>query len=179
MTPKHWYLSHLALVKPLKLKLSVYLHLHKRKHNVFKKIFYKNFVQPIFKMQLTKPARNFLNKSFLCFIGIRNLLNNRIKSVKKLNSTCKDLWPWLFEFRKLPSSSFYQTHCENLERWLNMLKDMNKYSSSTTKHHLTEDQINNMIVDFDAAYEELQIIVLESNENEFFTSHFRIVEINT
>ena len=126
-------------------------------------------------MQLTKPARCFLKKSFYCFIGIRNLLNNRIKSVKKLNTNCKDLWRWLYELKKLPSSFSYQAHCDNLEKWLNMLKDLNKYSSSTTIHQLTEDQINKMTSDFDAAYEALQIIVL----SEFFIFHVKIVEINT
>ena len=125
-------------------------------------------------MQLAKPARCFLKKSLFCFIEIRNLLNNRIKSVKKLNTSCKDLWRWLYEFKKLPASFFYQPHCDNLEKWLNMLKDLEKYSSSTTIHHLTEDQINKMIVDFDAAYEALQIFVLSE-----FIFHVKIVEINT
>ena len=104
-------------------------------------------------MQLTPAARNFLEKSFWCFIGIQNLLSRRITSAKKLNTTCNDLWPWLFEFKKLPSSFSYQTHCANLEKWLNMLKD-------TTVHELTEDQINEMTVEFDAAYKALKIIVM-------------------
>ena len=56
-------LSHLAL----ELKLSVYLHLHKRKHNVFKKIFYKNFVKSVFQDEINQACSIFFEKKLLLF----------------------------------------------------------------------------------------------------------------
>ena len=111
-------------------------------------------------MELTSAARRFLQKSFFCFIAIENQLNRQIKSVKILNRTCNDFWRWLFEFKMLPSYFYYETHCANLEKWLNMLKDLNKYSSNTSVHELTEDQIKEMKIQFDDAYKALKDIIL-------------------
>ena len=103
-------------------------------------------------MPLSDDARDFLRKSQLCFIGIKFQLDCRKKSVEVLKAACNDLWPWLIEFKKLPPILSYQTHCDNLETWLNMLKD-------TTEHELTEDQINEMTLEFNAAYEALKTIL--------------------
>ena len=135
-----------ARVKTLKLKSSVYLRLHKRKH--FTQILSKS----IFKMQLSDDARNFLEKSLLCFVGIKFKLDCQIKSVNRLKTTCNDLWPWLIEFRKIPSNYAYETHCDNLERWLNIL-------NFTNEDELTDTQINEMKMEVDAAYQALKTIL--------------------
>ena len=114
-------------------------------------------------MKLTSAARSFLEKSFMPFIRIQNQLNRRIKSVKVLNTSCNDFWRWLLEFKKLPSHYCYEPHCAKLEKWLNILKKLNRYSSNTNKRELEDKEIMEMKQDFDAAYVALKNIIFYDN----------------
>ena len=91
------------------------------------------------------------------FIATLDRLRTGIKSANVLYINCKKLWEYLNILSTRRSYANYALNCVKLENWLNLLKNMN------ISYELTDDQVREMNIDFNNAYETLKKLSINRN----------------